>query len=74
MAIVLAALRKVISSEDRDASNLVDAALITHSQLTQDIDASMSSAILARRQIWLAQTSLPETIRKELTKYASDAW
>ncbi len=26
----------------------------------------MSSAILSRRQIWLAQTSLPDTIRKEL--------
>ncbi len=67
LEIVLAALRKVIRSEDRDALNLVDAALITHSQLTRDIGASMSSAILARRQIWLAQTSLPETIRKELT-------
>ncbi len=67
LAIVLAALRKVISSEDNNALNLVDAALITHSQLTRDIGASMSSAILARRQIWLAQTSLPETIRKELT-------
>ncbi len=67
LAIVLAALRKVISSEDRDALNLVDAALITHSQLTRDIGVSMSSAVLARRQIWLAQTSLPETIRKELT-------
>ncbi|KAI2648570.1 Gag-Pol polyprotein [Labeo rohita] len=36
LAIVLAALRKVISSEDHDAMNLVDAALITHSQLTRD--------------------------------------
>lgn len=27
----------------------------------------MPSAILARRQIWLAQVYLPETIRKELT-------
>ncbi len=67
LVIVMAALRKVISSGDRDALNLVDAALITHSQLTQDIGASMSSAILARRQIWLAQTSLLETIKKELT-------
>ncbi len=59
--IVLAALRKVISSEDRDALNLVNAAPITHSQLNRDIGASMSSAILARRQIYLAQTYLLET-------------
>lgn len=67
LAIVLAALRKVVNTEERDVMNLIDTALITHSQLTRDIGASMSSAILARRQIWLAQTSLPETIRKELT-------
>ncbi len=65
LVIVMATLRKVISSGDRDALNLVDTALITHSQLTRDIGASMSSAILARRQIWLAQTSLLETIKKE---------
>lgn len=67
LAIVLAALRKVVNTEERDVMNLIDTALITHSQLTRDIGASMSSAILARRQIWLAQTDLPETIRRELT-------
>ncbi len=67
LAIILAALRKVIGQEDRDVLGLVDAALATHAQLTRDIGASMSSAILSRRQIWLAQTSLPDTIRKELS-------
>lgn len=67
LAIILASLRKLINPEDRDIMGLVDAALVTHAQLTRDIGASMSSAILSRRQIWLAQTSLPDTIRKELT-------
>lgn len=67
LAIVLAALRKVVNKEERDVMSLIDTALITHSQLTRDIGASMSSAILARRQIWLAQTSLPDAIRKDLT-------
>jgi len=40
---------------------LVDRALVTH------IGTSMLSAILSHRQIWLAQTSLYDTIRKELT-------
>ncbi|XDV17919.1 hypothetical protein PO909_023710 [Leuciscus waleckii] len=67
LATVLAALRKVVNKEERDVMNLIDTALITNSQLTRDIGASMSSAILARRQIWLAQTSLPDAIRKDLT-------
>jgi hypothetical protein len=67
LAIVLAALRKVVNKEEHDMMSLIDTALITHSQLTRDIGASMSSAILARRQIWLAQTSLPDAIKKDLT-------
>jgi hypothetical protein len=67
LAIILASLRKLINPDDQDIMGLVDAALVTHAQLTRDIGASMSSAILSRRQIWLAQTSLPDTIRKELT-------
>lgn len=45
---------------------LVDVALVTHTQLTRDIGATMPSAIHSCRQIWLVQTSLPDTIR-ELT-------
>ncbi len=73
-AIVLAALRKVISSEDRDALNLVNAAPITHSQLNRDIGASMSSAILARRQIYLAQTYLLETTFTFTFMHLADAF
>ena len=50
--------------------SLVDSALITPSQLTRDVGAAMSSAVLARRQVWLAQTSLPEGVRKDLIKMA----
>lgn len=67
LAILLAAIRKTVSQEDRDTMSLIDAALVTHAQLTRDMGAAMSSAMLARRQVWLAQTTLPETIRKELT-------
>lgn len=66
LAILLAALRKTVSAEDQDSKNLVDSALAAHSQLTRDVGDAMSSAVLCRRQIWLAQTSLPETIRSEL--------
>ncbi len=66
LAILLAALRKTISTDDQDSRNLVDSALAAHSQLTRDVGEAMSSAILCRRQIWLAQTTLPDTIRGEL--------
>lgn len=45
----------------------IDSALVTHAQLTRDICAAMSSAMMSPRQIWLAQTPLPESIRKKLT-------
>ncbi len=35
-------------------------------KLTRDVWASMSSTMLAFRQIWLAQTSLLENTRKDL--------
>ena len=41
-------------------------ALSALAQMTSDVDSAMSSAILARRQIWLAQTALPEGVRAEL--------
>lgn len=66
LAILLAALRKTVSADDQDSRNLVDSALAAHSQLTRDVGEAMSSAVLCRRQVWLAQTSLPETIRSEL--------
>ena len=70
LAILLAAIRKTLGPEDQDTMSLVDSALITHSQLTRDVGAAMSSAVLARRQVWLAQTSLPEGVRKDLIKMA----
>ncbi|XP_059898317.1 uncharacterized protein LOC132450257 [Gadus macrocephalus] len=51
---------------DGDAMGLVEAALSAHSQLTRDVGDSMAAAVLCRRQVWLAQTSLPEAIRTEL--------
>lgn len=42
LAIILAALRKIRSQEDRDILGLVDAVLATHAQLTRDVGASMS--------------------------------
>ncbi|CAL8383491.1 unnamed protein product [Arctogadus glacialis] len=36
------------------------------SPMTRDVGSAMSPAILARRQIWLAQTALPEGVRAEL--------
>lgn len=67
LALLLAAIRKTSLAESQDTRNLVDAALSAHAQLTRDIGAAMSSAILARRQIWLAQTGLPDGIKRELT-------
>ena len=67
LAILLAAIRKTVNPDEHDTRDLVDSALVAHTQLTSDIGASMSSSMLARRQIWLAQTSLPENIRRDLT-------
>ena len=67
LAILLAAIRKTVNTADRDTKNLVDSALSAHSQLTRGVGAAMSSAMMSRRQIWLAQTTLPENIEKELT-------
>lgn len=66
LAITLAALRRTLSPDDQDARALVDAALSSHSQLTRDVGDAMGSAVLCRRQVWLAQTSLPEGIKQEL--------
>lgn len=44
LAIVLAVLRTIINTDEPDAMNLIDTALIMHSQLTRDIGASVSSA------------------------------
>ena len=62
----LAALRRTLDPADGDAMGLVEAALSAHSQLTRDVGDSMAAAVLCRRQVWLAQTSLPEAIRTEL--------
>ena len=70
LAILLAAIIKTLGPEDQDNMSLVDSALVTHSQLTREVGAAMSSAVLARRQVWLAQTSLPEGVRKDLIKMA----
>ncbi|KAK0143607.1 hypothetical protein N1851_018267 [Merluccius polli] len=48
--------------------HLVDSALTVHSQLTRDVGAAMSATVMARRQIWLAQTSLPEGVSRDLTR------
>ncbi len=61
------ALFKIISQEDWDVLGLVEAALATHVQLSRDIGASMSCAILSHREIWFAQTSLPDNFRKGMT-------
>lgn len=47
--------------------SLIESTLIAHAKLTRDVGASMSLAMLAHRQIWLAQTSLPENMKKDLT-------
>ena len=44
----------------------MDAALSSLAQMTRDVGSAMSSATLARRQIWLAQTTLPVDVKKEL--------
>ena len=44
----------------------MDTALSALAQMTRDVGSAMSWAILARRQIWLAQTALPESVRAEL--------
>ncbi|KAJ8260291.1 hypothetical protein GJAV_G00179270 [Gymnothorax javanicus] len=50
LAILLAALRKTANPEDQDVMNQIDSALVVHSQLTRDIGAAMSSAVVSRRQ------------------------
>ena len=65
LAVLLAAIRKITSAGDQDTRDLVDVALSAHAQLTRDVGAAMS-AILTRRQIWLAQTTLPDGIKREL--------
>lgn len=66
LVILLEALQKTMGTEDQDSKTLIDSALVAHSPLTGDIGDSMSSAILRCRQIWLALTSLPDSIRNKL--------
>lgn len=61
------ALRRMTAASDQDTKNLTDAALFAHSQLTHDVGSVMSAAMMIRRQIWLAQTSLPENIKRKFT-------
>ena len=60
-------LSEKLNTADRDTKNLVDSALSAHSQLTRGVGVAMSSAMMSRRQIWLAQTTLPENFKKGLT-------
>ena len=68
LAILLAATRRSVGPEDPDTLSLVDSALTVHSQLTRDVGAAMSATVMAQRQIWLAQTSLPEGVSRDLTR------
>lgn len=71
LPILLATIRKTVSAEDPDILSLVEAALMAHAQLTSDVCAAIPSDLLARRQVWLAQTSLPENVSKDLSKERS---
>ncbi|CAL8253179.1 unnamed protein product [Boreogadus saida] len=66
LAVLLAAVRKTVGAGDQDTKDLMDTALSALAQMTRDVGSAMSSAILAHRQIWLAQTALPESVRAEL--------
>ena len=66
--ILLAATRISVGPEDPDTLSLVDSALTVHSQLTRDVGAAMSATVMAQRQIWLAQTFLPEGVSRDLTR------
>lgn len=46
--------------------NLTDGTLVTHTQVTRDMGVAISLAMLACWQLWLAQTTLSESIRKDL--------
>ena len=59
--------QETVNTADRDTKNLVDADLSIHSQLTLNVGAAMASAIMSYRQIWPAQTTLPEIMKKVLT-------
>ena len=69
LVLLLAALDRTIGAEDTDSRALINAAVLAHSQLTRDIGATMASAVVARRQVWLAQTTLPSNVRKELREH-----
>ena len=60
LTILLAALRRTANPEEQDTMSLLESALVTHFQLTRDIGAAMSSAMMSQRQIGLAETTLPE--------------
>ena len=66
LAIMLAALRKATVGVNQDIADLFSSAVTIHAQLTRDVGAVMASAMLARRHVWLAQTSLPDNVRREL--------
>ena len=61
LTVHLAAVRKTAGAGDQDTK---DAALSALAQTTRDVGLAMSSATLARRQIWLAQTALPDAKRE----------
>ena len=66
LVLILAALEKIVGPGDSDARTLVNAALMAHSQLTRDIGTTMASAMVTRRQVWLAQTGLSQNVQDEL--------
>ena len=64
--VFLAAVRKTVGAGDQDTKDLMDTALSALAQMTRDVGSAISSAILARKQIWLAQIALLEGVRGEL--------
>ena len=64
--VLLAAVRKTVGAGDQDTKDLMDTALSALAQMTRDVGSAISSAILARKQIWLAQIALLEGVRGEL--------
>ncbi|XP_076144523.1 uncharacterized protein LOC143127104 [Alosa pseudoharengus] len=58
LTILLAAIRKSLDPEDKDTMSLVDSALIAHTQLTRDVGAAMSTAVMARRACLTRRSSL----------------
>lgn len=51
LPILLAALWRTANPDDQDTVSLIDSAIVTHSQLTKDIGASVLAAMMSWRQI-----------------------